>query len=43
MHIANICKKPIQSPTDVVKKGEEVWVKVGRSSDWAACQTCDAA
>lgn len=29
VHIANICKKPIQSPTDVVKKGEEVWVKVG--------------
>ncbi|EFJ49720.1 hypothetical protein VOLCADRAFT_104170 [Volvox carteri f. nagariensis] len=28
VHIANICKKPIQSPTDVVKRGEEVWVKV---------------
>ncbi|PNW79554.1 hypothetical protein CHLRE_08g358563v5 [Chlamydomonas reinhardtii] len=28
VHIANICKKPIQSPTDVVKRGDEVWVKV---------------
>ncbi|PNH07175.1 putative pre-mRNA-splicing factor ATP-dependent RNA helicase, partial [Tetrabaena socialis] len=31
VHIANICKKPIQSPTDVVKRGEEVWVKDARN------------